>query len=991
MCYYIFNKVGVIMKNNEKKFILLIFLFVLGCFLSFDITKSTKISVDSKKYATPANLPFVDDDFYKCVVASYNMEKGTDLGFDVNLTDEQLSAIEYVNCVFNPNLEEEIDINDLTGIEKLVNLKIFWVQSDSISSVDLSKNVNLEQLYFSSSQLMAIDLSKNINLKQLFLEHTPLSTIDLSKNVNLEGLFFNQMDLTTINLDNNINLKSLSIDYTPLTEINLYNNVNLEDLQFNYTGLELINLNNNEKLKKLVLYENNMSTIDLSKNINLEKLELFLNELTTIDLSNNVALTDLSLNGNDLEQIDLSHNKNLKKLYLSNNELATVDLSENVALNILDLSYNNLETIDLSNNVALTNLNLSNNKLIALDLDKNIDLTDLSLSYNNLSILNLTTNEKLKNVYLDNNSLKHVFCNNVSCPIDLERDVQYKNIYIYNNDFSTVDDSVLIDLVNYLGDDKDSYVADYSYNDVNDEEQFYNFEYKINRVTLDSDFYSIKDDYIYTGMPKDDDTILNEVKIIGFSWDLMLDGMIYDVIEDGKYIIKKNNEIIKEFEIAYCNSDRYNMDGNYVNIYNDDISTFLSSVECHNCVVKVRANGTYLESGSFADDYQIIIMIGDEIIKTYHAISFSSDKYNLDQDFIHVLDNDISSFINNFNCSNCNVKVFDGTNYLENGEFGDNYKLVFMHNNEVLKEYELRHPISGIDINTSELKLDLSSNNSFKLSVNIYPSYAYDMSISWTSSDINVATVDSDGVVTAKGVGKAVITATSIDGSTDICTVEVSGKSYTITYKDGNIIKTESYVEGEKVNFNTDFTRPGFNLTGWIYNDVKYSLTDNFIMPSSDIELIATWDKVDIGIKNYEVDGKYIIGIALNTEVSAVDLGIDDVYQVIIYNHNNEIKTSGLIGTGDKIRVFLNGDLYDDYEVIIKGDVNGDGKLSVSDIRTLCKYLRSINEDNYDEVINLDECYMIAADVNNDDKLSVSDIRTICKYLMKMNANDSSE
>lgn len=968
MCYYIFNKVGVLMKNNEKKFILLIFLFVSVCFLSFDINKSINISVDSKKYATPANLSFVDDDFYKCVVASYNMEKGTDLGFDVNLTDEQLSAIEYVDCVFNPNLEEEIDIADLTGIEKLVNLKTFWVQSVSISSVDLSKNVNLEQLYFSSSQLMAIDLSKNINLKQLFLEHTPLSTIDLSKNVNLEGLFFNRMDLTTINLDNNINLKSLSIDYTPLTEIKLDDNVNLEVLELNFNDLTLLDLSNNIKLKELKFFSNNISSVDLSNNVNLEKLELFLDEPSTIDLSNNVALINLDLKNNGLETIDLSYNKALQELDLSDNSLSTLDLSNNVNLKSLNLGSNNLEEIELSKNTALTELDLSFNKLVALDLDKNVELVNLSLSHNNLTILNLTTNEKLKNVYLDNNSIKDVFCNNVSCPIDLVRDVQYKNIYIYNNDFSNVQDSVLLNLVDYLGSDKDSYNVDYSYNDVNDEEQFYNFEYKINRVTLDSDFYSIKDDYIYTGMPKDDDTILNEVKIVGFSWDLMLDGMIYDVIEDGKYIIKRNNEIIKEFEIAYCNSDRYNMDGNYVNIYNDDISIFLSSVECHNCVAKVKANGTYLESGSFADDYQIIIMIGDEIIKTYHAISFSSDKYNLDQDFIHVLDNDISSFINNFNCSNCSVKVFDGTNYLENGEFGDNYKLVFMHNNEVLKEYELRHPISGIDINTSELKLDLSSNNSFKLSVNIYPSYAYDMSISWTSSDINVATVDSDGVVTAKGVGNAVITATSIDGSTDICTVEVSGKSYTITYKDGDIIKTESYVEGEKVNFKTDFTRPGFNLTGWIYNDVKYSLTDNFIMPSSDIELIATWDKVDIGIKNYEVDGKYIFGISFNTNISDLDLGIDAMYNVVIYNHNNEIKTSGRIGTGDIIRVFLNSDLYDEYVVIIKGDVNGDGGLSVSDIIRICKYIRAKNPDFFDE------CYVKAADTNGDGSISVSDI-----------------
>ena len=67
--------------------------------------------------------------------------------------------------------------------------------------------------------------------------------------------------------------------------------------------------------------------------------------------------------------------------------------------------------------------------------------------------------------------------------------------------------------------------------------------------------------------------------------------------------------------------------------------------------------------------------------------------------------------------------------------------------------------VTGITLNNSNI--DLIPNETASLSVTVTPEEASDKSVTWTSSDDNVATVDENGNVTAKGLGTATITATS--------------------------------------------------------------------------------------------------------------------------------------------------------------------------------------------------------------------------------------
>ena len=81
--------------------------------------------------------------------------------------------------------------------------------------------------------------------------------------------------------------------------------------------------------------------------------------------------------------------------------------------------------------------------------------------------------------------------------------------------------------------------------------------------------------------------------------------------------------------------------------------------------------------------------------------------------------------------------------------------------------------VSSIKITNSSVNLAINSNNNtVKLNTILEPNNVSNKVISWTSSNTAVAVVDQNGVVTAKGVGIATITA-MVDGKSAFITVNV--------------------------------------------------------------------------------------------------------------------------------------------------------------------------------------------------------------------------
>ena len=94
--------------------------------------------------------------------------------------------------------------------------------------------------------------------------------------------------------------------------------------------------------------------------------------------------------------------------------------------------------------------------------------------------------------------------------------------------------------------------------------------------------------------------------------------------------------------------------------------------------------------------------------------------------------------------------------------------------------------VSGVSLNKEEVTLKIDGTES--LTATVSPADDTDKTVSWTSSDTTVATVDTAGKVTAVGAGTAVITATATNGTTATdddksaaCTVTVEKSASAIT------------------------------------------------------------------------------------------------------------------------------------------------------------------------------------------------------------------
>lgn len=87
-------------------------------------------------------------------------------------------------------------------------------------------------------------------------------------------------------------------------------------------------------------------------------------------------------------------------------------------------------------------------------------------------------------------------------------------------------------------------------------------------------------------------------------------------------------------------------------------------------------------------------------------------------------------------------------------------------------------PIEGITLSPETAQIEIGEN--LLLNAEITPANATNKVVLWSSSDENVATVDSYGTVSGLSNGTALITAKTEDGEhTDICTVTVHTHSYT--------------------------------------------------------------------------------------------------------------------------------------------------------------------------------------------------------------------
>lgn len=303
----------------------------------------------------------------------------------------------------------------------------------------------------------------------------------------------------------------------------------------------------------------------------------------------------------------------------------------------------------------------------------------------------------------------------------------------------------------------------------------------------------------------------------------------------------------------------------------------------------------------------------------------------------------------------------------QKGELWDRVKLENGMVGYVFQTYLTEVP--NVEVENIELTLDKSTINrgeKIKLKTKILPEDAVDKTLKFSSNNTSVASISSDGYIMGLSSGTAKITVTASNGIsssininvyspvTDImletqnCTIQVDGN-----YKINAIVLPED-ANNKKINYkseNEEIVRvdDDGNLTG-----ISKGKT-NIIVTSEDGNITK---KVEVTVIRKLEDGEIIFDESLKiteNEISGLENSnniVDKIvnkiqtnYTIEIYNQSGQkIEGNSLVGTGSTIKILDNDSLISQYNVIMYGDVNGDGKINSVDLLVLQRHILEIKK-----------------------------------------------
>ena len=260
------------------------------------------------------------------------------------------------------------------------------------------------------------------------------------------------------------------------------------------------------------------------------------------------------------------------------------------------------------------------------------------------------------------------------------------------------------------------------------------------------------------------------------------------------------------------------------------------------------------------------------------------------------------------------------------------------------------------------------------------------------------ATITGDRIIVINSLNSAVIyKITAEDGSMRTITLNIIKKASIedISIEENNIV----IVEGESKKINIETVPAGIE-TKYIYetenNDVV-KIDENGLVTGlkEGTANIVVYPEIDSTIKKnivvqvlsktinsetYKIvreEDKYIIGIEEGTTISEFISNIEnDSSTLKIYNKDlvEELDYTSVVKTGQIIKLIINGKEYDELLLIVRGDINCDGEVNVTD-KTIIKN----NILSKEEIIDYRK---YAADVVEDNEINVSDNTKLGNYLL---------
>ena len=303
----------------------------------------------------------------------------------------------------------------------------------------------------------------------------------------------------------------------------------------------------------------------------------------------------------------------------------------------------------------------------------------------------------------------------------------------------------------------------------------------------------------------------------------------------------------------------------------------------------------------------------------------------------------------------------------QKGELWDRVKLESGLVGYVFQTYVEEVPDVQVEKITLSLdKTTINKGERIKIKANISPEDAVDKTLKYSSDNTSVATVSSDGYIQGISSGSAKITAKASNGVTGTINIKVYSPVTDIITSTDNIVLQI----GETYKINATVIPDDADNKNILYNSENSGIakvdeqgivtgeTEGETSINAVSEEGAISKKIKVKVIPQIQEGEIIIDESLyveGNEISGVENKnntadkilnkIKTNYSVEIYNSKgSKISGNELVGTGSVIKVLNNKDLVMEYNVIMYGDVNGDGKINSVDLLVLQRHILEIEK-----------------------------------------------
>ena len=271
------------------------------------------------------------------------------------------------------------------------------------------------------------------------------------------------------------------------------------------------------------------------------------------------------------------------------------------------------------------------------------------------------------------------------------------------------------------------------------------------------------------------------------------------------------------------------------------------------------------------------------------------------------------------------------------------------------------NPILAESITLNQTSATVKMGEIVQLSATVLPENTVNKEVAWASSDVNIATVDAKGLVTAISQGAAAITATTTDGTSLTATCNI----YVNPILAESISLSETQIE--------------------VLDTVKFVQLSATIMPENATAQTAEWRSSNNTVA--EVDGNGLVtinsaGEAIITAKTTDGSNLEASCTITVIKYEpptppsptllGDANEDGVVDVSDitTIAAYILGTLQGDFNAA-NADANSDGVVDVADITTTASIILGTDVKR--------------GDANGDGVVDVADITTIAAYILGQN------